>query len=102
MFKVSLQNILGDALWQVRKSRRLTQQAVAKLGGVAVPTIRLLERGGAICAPGLRYWTCSAWSWSGAICLRVSISDGRLRHFANVEGWDSGKWLRWWGCLSQP
>jgi hypothetical protein len=45
MFKVSLQNILGDALWQVRKSRRLTQQAVAKLGGVAVPTIRLLERG---------------------------------------------------------
>jgi transcriptional regulator with XRE-family HTH domain len=45
MRKVSLQNILGDALRQVRKSQRLTQGAVAKLGGVSVPTIRLLERG---------------------------------------------------------
>ena len=45
MRKVSLQNVLGDALRQVRKSRQLTQQAVANIGGVSVPTIRLLERG---------------------------------------------------------
>jgi transcriptional regulator with XRE-family HTH domain len=45
MHKVSLQNILGDALRQVRKSRQLTQCAVAKLGGVSVPTIRPPERG---------------------------------------------------------
>jgi hypothetical protein len=42
MLKVSLQNTLDDALRQVRKSNQLTQPAVAKLGGVSLPTIRLV------------------------------------------------------------
>jgi phage N-6-adenine-methyltransferase len=45
MHKVSFQNTLGDMLREVRKSRRLAQHDVAKIAGVSVPTIRLLERG---------------------------------------------------------
>jgi transcriptional regulator with XRE-family HTH domain len=53
MHKVSFQNTLGNRLREVRKSRRLTQHDVATIGGVSVPTVRLLERG----RGNLRTWT---------------------------------------------
>jgi transcriptional regulator with XRE-family HTH domain len=51
--KVSFQNTLGNALRVVRQSRRLTQHQVARIAGVSVPTIRLLERG----RGNLRTWS---------------------------------------------
>jgi phage N-6-adenine-methyltransferase len=45
MRNISFQNTLGNALRAVRKSRRLTQQDLANIVGVSVPTLRLLERG---------------------------------------------------------
>jgi transcriptional regulator with XRE-family HTH domain len=45
MSVLSLQISLCEMIRQERKTRRMTQRDIAKLAGLSMPTVRLLERG---------------------------------------------------------